>query len=535
MGRLIVFGGMVVLGIIFLSWERVGRVYLAVGVAVVVTVLLERLYRSLHPGRDWMTWAIFVMDSLLAAALVQMAGGFDGPFAILFFVHTFAAGAFLGVRGGVTIAIVDSLVIAGLGVVTVFGWTTAIGSPIGKLLDTMTTEVSIQYVSLLVMIDAGFLMIAGLVAGYLAEHLSFEKGRVEIALRELSETRALSREVLESLSDGVLVIDVDGRPMSLNRAGREMLGLGQGWREEAADTDVYTLLREFMTTGGMQPVVDISHEERVLECRMSMLRDETGSTAGALVSFTDITETIELKERLQEQEKLAVVGRLSSTLAHEIRNPLASMNGAAHVLRMGSLDWEKSERMTELISRQARRISEIIEGYLELSRSRKTSYSEPVSLESVVREAVDVARQGFCWQTEIELRLRGSFVIIGSQARLVQLLTNLLRNSTEALDDREDGKIVITLERSDVARFARLGVSDNGPGIRDEVAVRVQDPFFTTKEEGTGLGLYVARRVVDDHNGKMRIDSVPGGGTTVTVELPLAPADVSTGHIGGNG
>ena len=532
-GRFIVFETLVVLGILFLGWESVGRVYASVGATVILMIILDTVFRSINPGSRWITWVLFITDAILAAIIIQMAGGFDGPFAILFFLHSFTAGAFLGVRGGVIIATLDTLLIAAMAFITISGTFLVAGSPLGKLLESLPHEVSLQYSGLLVVINGGFLILTGMVSGYLSEHLSFEQGRVALALDELGKTRAMSRQILESLSDGVLVVDTEGVPISVNRSGMEVLALDEGWRDSVMDTDVYTMLRGYQISGSMPPVVEISLDERIVECRMGVYQDNSGKPAGALVAMTDITETVELKKRLQDQEKLAVVGRLSSTLAHEIRNPLASMSGAAHVLRMGTLEWDKADRMTRLISRQARRISEIIEGYLELSRSRMTRYSEPVSLESVVSEAIEVANQGFGWQVEIDCVIEGNIVVLGSQSRLVQLLTNLMRNSVEALEGVPGGAIQVSLRSGESDGMAELRISDNGPGIPSEILGSIKDPFFTTKKEGTGLGLYVSRRVVDDHQGDMTIRSAPGEGTTVIIQLPLAPPDMSIARTGG--
>ncbi|GEM_PF-395777 len=532
-GRFIIFEMLVALGIIFLGWHSVGRIYATIGVAVILMMLIDMVLRRIYPDRRWITWLLFIIDALLAAIVIQMAGGFDGPFAILFFLHTFVAGAFLGVRGGVVIAVLDTFLIAAMAFITISGTFLVAGSPLGKLLETLPRAVSFQYSGLLVAINGGFLILTGLVSGYLTEHITFEQGRVALALDELGKTRAMSRQILQSLSDGVLVIDNDGEPISINRSGLEVLSLAENWRQDVTDTDVYTILRGYQISGSMPPVIEISLEDRVVECRMGVYLDNSGNPAGALVAMTDITETIELKKRLQEQEKLAVVGRLSSTLAHEIRNPLASMSGAAHVLRMGTLEWDKADRMTRLISRQARRISEIIEGYLELSRSRMTRYSEPVSLESVVNEALEVATQGFGWQVEIESVIEGNMIVLGSQSRLVQLLTNLIRNSTEALEGNSSGVIQVSVRKGEDEGTAELRVRDNGPGIPADILGSIKVPFFTTKKEGTGLGLYVARRVVDDHQGNLTIKSAPGEGTAVIIQLPLAPPDMAVARTGG--
>ncbi|MCD4702280.1 MAG: hypothetical protein K8S24_10535 [Candidatus Aegiribacteria sp.] len=535
-GRVIVFGLFVFFGILFLGWSSVGRVYSIVGSVVVLSVFLDFLLRRTMKEKEWQLWVVFILDSIMASLLIRMAGGFDGPFTAFFFIHTFTAGVYLGIRGGVTIAVLDSLMIASLAFITISELVdvSPTGSAFERLMNTVPSDISFQYALLFVMIYAGFLTITGLVSGYLSQHLLLEKGRAEGILRQLREARTMSREILESLSDGILVIDNSGNPVSINQSGREILSLGDKWREQVYNTNIYTMLKEFQLSDGMPPVIELSMNEAILECRMGTFLDHEGNSAGALVAMTDITETFELKRQLQEQEKLAAIGRLSSTMAHEIRNPLASMSGAAHILQMGTLDWKKTDRMTELISNQAKRISEIIEGYLELSRESTVSYTNSVSLEAVVNEAIDVARQGFSGLIEIGSHIEGDFIVFGNQARLVQLLTNIMRNSVEVLENSSDGKITVSLVKSSMEGMVELSVRDNGPGIPDEVMVQIFDPFFTTKKEGTGLGLFVARKVVHDHRGHMGIESEPGAGTIVRVSIPIAPPDAVATEIGGN-
>ncbi|MBD3278297.1 MAG: hypothetical protein GF388_08360, partial [Candidatus Aegiribacteria sp.] len=269
-GRVIVFGLFVVFGIIFLGWPRVGLIYSGVAGIVLISVLLDFYFRNYRTPRKWQIWLYFVLDSVLLSTLIRMAGGFDGPFTAIFFVHTFMAGFYLGISGGVAIAVIDSLMLAVLAYATLSGFlsTSPTGSSIEKILRVVPSDVSFQYSLLFVMIYAGFLTITGLVSGYLSQHLLQEKGRAEGILRQLREARTISREILDSLSDGVLVIDNDGQPLNINRAGMRILQLGGQWEKSVQDTDIYTMLREYQLSTDMPQVIELSMEDRILECRM---------------------------------------------------------------------------------------------------------------------------------------------------------------------------------------------------------------------------------------------------------------------------
>ncbi len=531
-GRFIVFGLFAALGIIFLGWKH-GQIFLLIDIVVIITIILDVVYRKYNPEREFLTWVLFWTDAVLAGILIQFSGGFDGPFAIIFFLHTFIAGVYLGVKGGAVIALSDTLVISILAYLTIAGFVPLPASALTKILSKIPANVSSQYAGLLVLINGGLLLITGLISGYLSEHLIFHRGRAEVVSRELSEARAMSREILQSLSDGVLVIRSDGKPIAVNRAGLRILGLSSSnWKRKIIENDLFKQLTTKGVVGTAGELQNIYIDDTILLCKYGQFLDVAGNAAGIIVAMTDITETVRLRNMLQQQEKLAVVGRLSSTLAHEIRNPLASMSGAAHILSLGNLDWEKSNRMTKLISRQVKRISEIIEGYLELTRERKTDYTDPVSLQSVITESVEVAKQGFGWQMEIITQVEVDYIIFGSQTRLVQLLTNLLRNSTESIENENIGKIKVTIVAIPEHNAIELVVSDNGSGISDDVLTHLFEPFFTTKETGTGLGLYVVKRIVDDHNGTLSIESIPEGGTSIKIRFTQVPRGVTLDESG---
>ncbi|MFO8183817.1 MAG: hypothetical protein R6U39_06545, partial [Candidatus Aegiribacteria sp.] len=242
-GRVIVFGLFILFGIFFLGPERVGLVYTLVGAAVILSVILDAVARRAAGDREWQLWVQLTLDALLTGALIHMAGGFDGPFTAIFFIHTITAGFYLGIRGGVVIAVADSLVLAAMAWLTVSGTLplSPAGSTIENIMTSVPQEFSYQYSLLFVTIYTGFLTITGLVSGYLSQHLLMEKGRAEGILRQLRDARTMSREILESLSDGILVIDNSGQPVSINNAGLEILSLQKDWRQTVVDTDIYTM------------------------------------------------------------------------------------------------------------------------------------------------------------------------------------------------------------------------------------------------------------------------------------------------------
>ena len=517
-GRLAVLGSLSVLGMVYL--EPLRLIYLAVACAVVVTAAAAWLFLRKRPRILWPYWIISGLDSLLLGVLIHYAGGIDGPFVVFFYLHAAVAGLYLGLSGGLAMAVLDMIVLATSGVLTLSGAPPEYaGGMLAFLGRSGMLEISTNYILLRSFLDGLILASIGLVAGYLSEHLIQESGRLQQLIKALRETRARSREVLESLADGVLVVDNEGELVSVNRACREMLGLGEGGAD-LRETRVHKLLLDYLGGGLFPENIDLVLGERIVECRMGRFVDEDGENAGAIAVLTEVTELRDLRSRLEEREKLAIVGRLASTMAHEIRNPLASMSGAAQILSQGELDLEKAGRMSSLIVNQARRISETIEGYLQMSRRNSSASFEDLKLGAVLQKVLDEGRTATLPDVEIRSSIRQDLIVRGSAARMTQMMQNLLRNAAEATEGQERRIMAVGLGYNPRRGSAEITVEDNGPGFPEGLADSISRPFVTTKREGTGLGLYVASKVAEDHGGSILFDASTLGGALVKVSLP---------------
>lgn len=526
MGRLSVIGSLAVLGILFLESSLVSAVYAVVGAATVVSGLLVTLYLRKRPTKTWPLRMQFLLDAFLLGLLVHYGGGIDGPLVVFFYLHAAAAGLYLGMLGGGGIALLDSLVILASGLNSIAGTGEPTGSVTLEVLGrTGLMSLSLRYVILKALLDLLILSAVGLTSGYLSELLARESGRVQSVLRALREVRARSREILESMEDGVLVIDDRGNPINVNASARRILSLGANWQADVRETELYRMLSSYLETKEFPENIDLVMGDSIVECRMANFVSESGESAGAMAVMTDVTEVRNLRSRLDEQEKLAVVGRLSSTMAHEIRNPLASMSGAAQILMQGGTDDRGTARMTKLIVEQARRISEVIEGYLQLSRSSGPPSMVKLNLGEVVREVVESSEHGIARGVQFDIDVRDDVEVTGSRPRLSQMLSNLIRNSAEATEGMGDRRISVRLDAVEGTGTAEVTVEDNGPGFPDDIMDDATRPFVTTKEEGTGLGLYVARKVVQDHKGRMILQRADSGSARVKVMLPLASSN----------
>ena len=519
-GRLSILGVLAALGIGFLGVGTVGAAYGLTALAVVATTALTASPLGRKPVLP--AKLLPYIDSFLLGVIVHFAGGVDGPFSIFFFVHALYAGNVLGTRGGFYCALLDTLILAISGQLMIMHLGPSGGSALLAFLGSAPKiRLTYTYLGLRVLLHACLLITSALVSGYLTEGLRSQAGRLREAIDALRTSNARSRDILESLTDGILVFDSTGQPIGANRSAKEMLGLGEAWESQVRASPVYRLLGRMKTSGGGPEAHDLAIGEKVFECRAGRFEQGGQASPGVILILTDVTELRNLRSQLAEREKLAVIGRLSATMAHEIRNPLASISGAAQVIR-SRCEAPVQERMTDLIVGQSRRASDIIEGYLELARGTRMNGEDEVHLEQVVDEAIEIARGSFASGVEIRAGSLPEAVVLGREQRLLQLLGNLLRNSVEALESVPGGLVEVSLLPDRTAGLVNLVVSDNGPGMAEEVLSKAPEPFYSTREYGTGLGLYVVRRVVDEHGGELGMKNRPEGGLEVTVTLPLA-------------
>ncbi|MFO7950185.1 MAG: ATP-binding protein [Candidatus Fermentibacteraceae bacterium] len=521
-GRLAVLGLLSILGIAYLRTGPVRIIYTVVAATTILTATTSWLAFRKSPLMGWPYWLLFSLDGLLLGLIVHYAGGMDGPLVVFFYLHAAVAGLYLGIAGGISMALLDMLVLATSGLFALSGSPPEYtGGILGLLERSGLLALSTEYVLLRSFLDGLILASIGLVSGYLSEHLAVESSRLQQLLRALRETRSRSREILENLENGVLVIDNSGGLVNMNASFKRIVRLDEdSGMEELGEKRVYRLLRDYLRSGMFPDNIDLVLDDRIVECRMGHFLDDRGQKAGAIAVLNDVTELRNLRSRLEEREKLALVGRLASTMAHEIRNPLASMSGAAQVLSGRNLDLEHVGRMTGLIVDQAKRISETIEGYLQLSRRSGASTFEKLELKSLLQEVIEEGLPGTLADVEIDKCMRKGLVVSGNRQRLAQMMQNLLRNAAEATEGQEERIIAVGLGYNPKRGSAEITVEDNGPGFPDGLADSISRPFITTKSEGTGLGLYVVSKVAEDHSGSILLDASTLGGALVKVSLP---------------
>jgi two-component system sensor histidine kinase PilS (NtrC family) len=255
----------------------------------------------------------------------------------------------------------------------------------------------------------------------------------------------------------------------------------------------------------------------------SILRGTEG-IRGVVLIFQDLTEAKAMEEKIRRQDRLAVIGELSAGIAHELRNPLASISGSVEVLNESLQVDGEDQRLMKLVVNESSRINDIVEEFLNYARIQSVD-RRSASLEALMQDVITLVRNhpSFGKGREVRCDLAGCPSILADTGQVKQVFLNLLLNALEAMEG--SGEVVVRLPAEGQSRpmgpgLVEVWVQDDGPGIVAEEAVRVFEPFYTTKRGGTGLGLAVAQRIVESHDGRVLYAPPPDGRSTFRVYLP---------------
>jgi PAS domain S-box-containing protein len=345
-----------------------------------------------------------------------------------------------------------------------------------------------------------------------------------------AHTERLSEEVTRNMPAGLLVVNATGIISSANPAAEQALGIrGLGFRRysEALGeaSELTRLITECLVEGRIFRREQVEHsapsgDRRHLGVTISPIRKGNENISGALCLLSDLTELAALQQQMQLKEHLAALGELSAGIAHEFKNALATISGYAQMIRAEELGGEASDYADRILE-QTRNITHVVTEFLKYARPLDIA-SEPVPLEAVVERVVaDVTGA----KPDVQLRSEGVFGSVpGDEGLLRQALLNLARNAAEACASTDGGGQVLLrgeLVRAEDGGSQRLVILDNGPGIEQGALGKLFRPFYTTKADGTGLGLAVVQKIIVQHGGQVEARNRPEGGAAFIVTLPL--------------
>ncbi len=371
------------------------------------------------------------------------------------------------------------------------------------------------------------------------ELLSLLSGQLGIAIEnvELHQQqqvlRTFNEDIIQTMTNGLVVVDETGRVTVFNKAAVTLSGydatevLGRPLRDAIPDASAIADIIEATLAhppGAKYPQCEVSVRHRdgsllPLAVSASPLYDSHGHVSGVVCLFEDLSESKALEAERRRLDRLAALGEMSAVVAHEIRNPMAGIAAGVEYIGKGLPEGSPPKEGVSLILGEIERVNRILEDILSVARPFQLKLSTEAM--SDVVEGVLRRYQARTEAKAIQVSHRYALslpLLQVDRARLEQALTNLVLNAVEAMP--AGGTLTVALDADDT--WLSIAISDTGPGILPEAERRLFEPFFTTKVRGTGLGLAVARRVIEEHGGTIELASEPGRGTTFAIRLPLS-------------
>jgi len=534
---------------------------LAVRAAVITALLGSTLLFSMKGGTDWfsltrvimygLAGAVFAMtggyaiwlrlrrrdlgvhvqiqvvfDVSIASVLVYITGGLESPFTFFYALPIVQTAVFFPRRGALLTAGLSCLLLGGLYVLESQGLI-----PVDLEGRARLAPGASKVVYLLAFNYAVFLVIAWL-AGGLGEQLRQKGLELKQTEEEIEALIALNRDIVLSLRSGLLALDPGHRIVVINPMAESILGCRAGEVIGRAAVDVFPALRRLTANArGDDPTAALLREE-VEHVRpdgvpvpvgltLSALTRADGQTAGTLIHMQDLTTIKTLERHMKRSERMAAIGGMAAVLAHEIRNPLASMSGAVQMLQDAAGLEASDRKLMDIILRETGRLNDLLSDFLAYARPKEPSL-QPIELRALVAETIDVYTQrSHAGQLRIGADL-AEVQVLADPDQIRQVLLNLLTNADQALGGQ--GRIWVSLKTepdSNAARRVLIEVADEGPGVDAGIRERIFEPFVTTKEKGTGLGLATVHQIVEAHGGSVELVCPRTGGSSFQIRLPV--------------
>jgi two-component system, NtrC family, sensor histidine kinase PilS len=502
------------------------------------TYLLSAVYLALL-GRVrnpvWLAEVQIYGDIVLETLLIYLTGGPYSVFPFLYLVSILTASIIVAPResfGVATLAVFLHGLMLGA---QFYRWLPpAAGYPLAR---NIGMEGSLTILLISANFCACFLM--AYLGTYLAGRLRQARGEAHRSEASLAALRALHEDIVQSVASGLLTFDRRGTVTSVNRTAEVLCARpevelrGARWETLFPGAPPFASVWEGLEGGGARLARSETDLARPDGSRLpvgmglSFLRRGRGT----ICSFQDLTDIKRMEEQVRQADRLAAIGRLAAGLAHEIRNPIGSIRGSVEVMRE-SLDLQGDDRrLMDIVLRESDRLDAIIRDFLQFSRPPHL-VRVPTDLSAMLDEILlMLSNQGGVQGTDpprLQIRRDMAEPTVKADvdpAQMRQALWNLCLNAVEAMPQGGELRVGVQTVSSESGRpQMEITVEDTGVGITAAELTQVFEPFFTTKPQGTGLGLAIAHRIVEDHGGKIQVQSEPWRGSRFTISLPVSEA-----------
>ncbi len=463
-----------------------------------------------------------VTDLVTVGVIVDVTRGLDSPFLFLFILTTVNAAVVLGRRPA----------LAAAGAATLLMTLVAV-EDLGFFADDPAPGVVWRQALLRLTTNGAANFIVAILAGALVERLGEARTQLAEQQSSFAELKALNENILASLSSGLLTVDATNQIIFVNQAAERIIGLEASEMLSRKLAEILPPVAPLVRGAGQPNGTDEgrleaevtlpSGEDVFLGFSVSVLRNAEDADVGRIVIFQDLSDIKRMEKQVRRSERLAAVGTLSAAIAHEIRNPLASISGSVEMLAEDSDASDDDVMLRGIIHREVGRLDKLISDFLEYAGERPLHLERRSPL-PIIRDVLELFSKSPVGQgLEVDFRHdEDDHLELSIDPRAFQqVLWNLLINAGEATRETSNPRIEMVVARE--GEEVHISVADNGPGIDARQLTEVFQPFFTTKEGGTGLGLASIYRIVEDHGATIEVEGKSSlGGASFHLTFPAA-------------
>ncbi len=471
-----------------------------------------------------------IIDVVLITFLVYVTGGISSIYSVLYPLVIIYSVLFLEKRSGLIIASASGILYGLLIDLEYYGIV-----PLMNAISIHDYNLGAGYVFSRIFIQLLSFYIIGLLASFVVE----QERRMRTLLAEkesaFDQLDLLYRSIIESVETGIMTINLQGKIKSFNKAAEEISGLTFAEVENRQILDMFPCFAriEGKTDGSDTQYrsndrhnIEFTRRDNnklILNCLLSPLKDSVGRRIGSIVIFQDITSMVEMEEALQRNKRLAIIGEMAAGLAHEMRNPLASLSGSIEILRRDLQLSSADKKLMQIILKGKDQLDHVIKDFLLLAR-QAPGERETVFVKGIIEGVIDSIKYMPDWNDDIGVRLElpDNLSIHANRTEIREVVWNLVMNAVQSMP--EGGQLSVAMQKMHSGadgECIQIQVSDTGYGIEEKCQDKIFEPFFTTKERGTGLGLAIVNRIVEGYKGKIFIRKGNEKGTVSTVSLPL--------------
>ena len=509
--------------------------YAIVIITCFFTIIYSVIFRWIKNAKVFAYIQIFG-DIFLITATVYVTGGLESFLSFLYFLSIISASILLNRKGGFYAASASSIA---YGLLVNLDFYRALPAKYKVILIGGISYERGDILATLALNIIGFFTVAFL-TGYLAERTVTVEKELEEKKIDFRKLEAINKYIIENINSGILTIDADARITSFNRAAEKITGytLGEVYNQ-AVDMVFPLLMKEGYSVASLERDQSYLRIDKPFKRKdgkeiflglsvspMNPVRKEFSDgvkEGGYIIIFQDLTRLKDIEEQLKRADRLRALGELAAGMAHEVRNPLASISGSVQVLKDSVVLGGDNKHLMDIIIRESDRLNTLITDFLLFAKPAVKMTD--VSLNDIIMDTVEIFKNSpECKGVDIQIKLQDDLMVEGDVRQLKQVFWNLFLNAGHVMPNggrlEVRGQGLSPEPRTLTPEFTEITISDTGSGIDAEDINRVFDPFFTTMDFGTGLGLAVVHRIVEGHHGRIEVKSKKGDGTSFKITLP---------------